>query len=317
MSVTLLRVRATGVVLALVALALTACSTDFGQVRLAIAAGSAGGVYNSLSQALATAWVRDVGVGAVDVQETAGAVDNLDRLRDGRAQVGFAQADVAATTLDAAEGTGHRVYALARMHDDYTQVVVRADLSARTVAELRGLRVSVGAKTSGTKVIAERVLASAGVDPVTDIAAQLLDINASVAAMEAGALDAFFWSGGIPTRQITDLSAKVQLRILDLSDVLPKLRAKFPVYGSATLPASTYQLSTGPIITLVVRNFLLVNDEVSDDVAQALTGGLFQAQADLLTASKVARSIEVRSAIETTPVPLHPGAIRYYRDAKV
>ncbi|MFD7656200.1 TAXI family TRAP transporter solute-binding subunit [Actinosynnema sp. NPDC059797] len=312
MSVALRRLRAVGVVLALAVTALTGCGDDFGHVRLAIAAGNEGGVYHKLSTALADAWTRDPGVPRPEVAQTSGSVDNLRLLRADEAQVGFSAADAA--ELEQGDA-GHRVFALARMHDDYLQLLVRADLPVTKVSELAGLRVSLGAPDSGVRVIAQRLLRSA--EMVGSLQVQYLSLSQSVDAIRAGTLDAFFWSGGVPTDAVTDLATTVELRMLDLGDVLPDLRRDFPVYGSATLPASAYRLDGGPVVTLVVRNFLLVNDTVPDDVVEALLRGLFRAQSALVSASPVARSIEVRSAIETTPIPLHPGAMRYYRDVKV
>jgi len=315
---TLLRVHAAGAVLALAALAMTGCGAGFDHVKLTMAAGSDTGVYYKLSTALADGWTRDPGIPRPQVVSTAGSVDNLERLRTGQAQVGFSAAD-AAEDGQAAPG-GHRLYALARMHDDYLQVAVRADVPATKLADLRGLRVSVGAPDSGVRLIAERLLRSADIPP-DELKVRYLDLNATTDAMRAGELDAFFWSGGVPTAGVTTLASTVRIRMLDLEDVLPGLRGQYPVYGSATLPASAYELPGGPVTTpvttLVVRNFLLVTDAMPDDVAEALLRGLFRAQPDLVAASPVARSIEVRSAIETTPLPLHPGAKNYYRDVKV
>ncbi|MEU4741835.1 TAXI family TRAP transporter solute-binding subunit [Actinosynnema sp. NPDC023658] len=315
MSGTLLRLHAVGAALALATLSLTACGDDFDQVKLTMAAGSSGGVYHDLSTALADAWTRDPGIPHPQVATTAGSVDNLDRLRTNQAQVGFSAADAAEKKQQGDQG--HKLYALARMHDDYLQLIVRNDLPVQRVADLKGLRVSVGAVDSGVRLIAERLLQVAEIAPETDLQVQYLGLQASADAMREDRLDAFFWSGGVPTGAVTALASTVKLRMLDLGDVLPKLRQLYPVYGSATLPASAYQLEGGPVVTLVVRNFLLVNDTMSDDVAEALVRGLFQAQPALVAASPVARSIEVRSAIETTPIELHPGAMRYYRDVKV
>ncbi|KOX22444.1 TRAP ABC transporter substrate-binding protein [Saccharothrix sp. NRRL B-16348] len=307
---------AVGAALALATLSLTACGDDLDQVKLTMAAGSPGGVYHALGTALADAWTRDPGIPRPQVATTAGSVDNLDRLRADQAQVGFSAAD-AAERKQQADGE-HKLYALARMHDDYLQLIVRDDLPATKLADLKGLRVSVGARDSGVWLIAQRLLESAGISPETDLKVQYMDLPTSADAMRDNALDAFFWSGGVPTERVATLSSAVKLRMLDLSDVLPKLRQAFPVYGSATLPASAYErIGGGPVVTLVVRNFLLVNDTMSDDVAEALVRGLFQAQPALVDASPVARSIEHRSAIETTPIELHPGAMRYYRDVKV
>ena len=307
---------AAGAVLALVAMGLSACSDDLSALKITMASGVTTGVYYSLSEALAVAWSGQLGIEKPQVASTKGSVDNLGRLRTGQANVGFSAADAAEDA--AANNAGpHQLRALARMHDDYFQVVVRADLAVSKLADLKGLRVSIGSPSSGVRVIADRLLTAGNISPDTDLRVQHLDLEEAGAAMLAGNLDAFFWSGGLPTPQVTKLSESVKVKMLDLGDVLPELRRKYPVYGSATLPASAYNLPGGPVTTLVVRNFLLVTDDMSDDAAEALVRGLFQAQPQLEAANSAARSIEVRSAIETTPIELHPGALRYYRDSKV
>jgi TRAP transporter TAXI family solute receptor len=302
-------------VLAIAAMALTACGSDFTGVKLTMVTGNASGVYYKLGGALADAWTAQLGVAHPQVVATAGSVDNLERLRTGQADVGFSAADAA---FDATLANRPRkLRALARMHDDYLQVVVRADLPAHELAGLKGLRVSIGEPGSGVEFIAKRLLGSAKISSDTDLVTRQLGLGDSLTAMRDGTLDAFFWSGGVPTPGVTNLAESIPLRMLDLSAVLPVLRKQYPVYGSATLPASAYGLPGGPITTLVVRNFLLATDAMSDDVAEALVRGIFLAQPQLQKANSAARSIEIRSAIETTPVDLHPGAARYYRSVKV
>ncbi|MFJ5992488.1 TAXI family TRAP transporter solute-binding subunit [Lentzea sp. NPDC092896] len=287
---------------------LTGCSSTVTDIKITMATGSEGGVYYSLGNGLADIWSGRLGIVRPQVVQTAGSKDNVTRLINNQAQVGFSQADA----LEGMPGSD-RLRALARMHDDYLQVIVRADLPVAKLRDLSGLRVSIGAKESGVEIIATKLLRSENVTPQT----VNLGLDDSAGAMQEGRLDAFFWSGGLPTRRITDLTKGLGVRMLDLKDELLKFRQQYPVYGSATLPASTYNLQSGPVITLVVRNFLLVNESMPDDVAEALVRQLFEGQPDLVRAHSAARTIEQRSAIETSPVPLHPGAMRYYREAKV
>ena len=303
--------------LALAAMALSACGNDLASLKLTMASGVEKGVYNRLSAALADAWTEQLGIEHPQVAATKGSLDNLGRLQTGQANVGFSQADAAELAASVDDPTRHKLYALARMHDDYLQVVVRDDLAVNRLVDLKGLRVSIGSETSGVRLIADRLLKSAGISPDTDLRVQHLDLNEASDAMLAGSLDAFIWSGGLPTQRVTQLAQTVKVKMLDLGDVLKDLRKQYPVYGSATLPASAYSLPGNAVTTLVVRNFLLVNDLMSDEAAEALVAGLFKAQPRLEAASLAARSIEVRAAIETTPIPLHPGALRYYRDSKV
>lgn len=290
---------------------LTGCGSTLEDVKITMATGSEGGVYYSLGRGLADIWSGRLGITRPQVVATAGSTDNVIRLVNDQAQVGFSQADA----LEAVPGSD-RLRALARMHDDYLQVIVRADLPVTKFEHLSGRRVSIGGRDSGVEIIARGLLRSAGVTPQE----VNLNLDDSAQAMQEGRLDAFFWSGGLPTKTITDLTKALGVRMLDLSDVLPKFRQEKPVYGSATLPASVYNLQSGPVgpvITLVVRNFLLVNEKMPDDVAEALVRQLFEGQPELVKAHSAARTIEQRSAIETSPVPLHNGAMRYFREAKV
>ncbi|MFJ8965716.1 TAXI family TRAP transporter solute-binding subunit [Lentzea sp. NPDC102401] len=287
---------------------LTGCSSTVSDIKITMATGSESGVYYSLGNGLADIWSGRLGIVRPQVVRTDGSRDNVRRLVSDQAQVGFSQADA----LDGVEGSSG-LRALARMHDDYLQVIVRTDLPVTKLRELSGLRVSIGATGSGVEIIASRLLQSENVVPQT----VNLGLEDSAQAMQQGRLDAFFWSGGLPTSKISELTKGLGVRMLDLKDELPKFRQQYPVYGSATLPASIYNLRSGPVITLVVRNFLLVREQMPDDVAEALVRQLFEGQPDLVKAHSAARTIEQRSAIETSPVPLHPGAMRYYREAKV
>ncbi|HEX8866027.1 MAG TPA: TAXI family TRAP transporter solute-binding subunit [Lentzea sp.] len=287
---------------------LTGCGSTVEDVKITMATGPEGGVYYTLGQSLADIWSGRLGIARPQVVATPGSKDNVVRLVNGQAQVGFSQADA----VEGVEGST-RLRALARMHDDYLQVIVRADLPVTKLSELSGLRVSVGGKESGVQIIARKLLRYENVTPQE----VNLGLEASAQAMREGKLDAFFWSGGLPTSAITKLTKDLGIRMLDLKDQLSGFREQYPVYGTATLPASTYTLQSGPVITLTVRNFLLVPESMPDDVAEALVRQLFEGQPDLVKAHSAARTIEQRSAIETSPVPLHNGAMRYYRDSKV
>jgi hypothetical protein len=175
--------------------------------------------------------------------------------------------------------------------------------------------VSVGAPDSGVAVIARRLLAVSGLSPDTDLRPSQLGINESVAALEQGAIDAFFWVGGLPTDGVTQLAQHMSIRLLDLEDVVAKVRATYPVYAPGTVPAGTYRIPD-PVVTLLVRNFLLVDAAMPDDLAFALVESLFAAQNQLTQAIPAALTIDPRSAIGTQPVPLHPGAERFFKSIK-
>ncbi len=290
-------------------LVLAACTTGFGELKLRIAAGNSVGVYYKLAQTLATAWQTGLDIDRPQVLQTQGSPDNVAKVLAGQAEVAFVAADVAADEYKARPGLA----ALARIHDDYLHVVVRADSPIRSVVQLSGHRIAIGTPASGVEYIASRLLKVAGLtDSVTTTPLGLED---SVAALLNGRVDAFFWSGGLPTPRLVDYNTKGSLRLLDIADLMPKMQAISEVYGTATIPASTYNQLV-PVTTLVVPNFLVVPKSMHDDVAEALVRGLFDARSQLADANPAALSIDVHPGIETQPIPLHPGALRYYRAQK-
>jgi len=293
----------------------SACSSPFARTRLTVATGGTQGVYFKLGTALARIWQDRLGLDdQPQVLDTAGSVANLGLLASGNADVAFSQVDVAADQLTGAAGP-HTIRALARIYDDAVHVVVAASSPIRTLVDLRGARVSVGAKDSGVTVIARRLLDVAGLSPDTDLQPAQLGINDSVTAMREGRIDAFFWVGGLPTAGVSELATTTPIRLLDLDDLVSAVRGRFPAYASGMVLARTYDIPE-PITTLLVRNVLLVTAAMPDDLARALVDALFAGQEGLAQASIAALTIDPRSAIGTQPVPLHPGAAQFYRAAK-
>jgi hypothetical protein len=298
-------------------LGVPACSSRHVGVRLTLATGGTQGVYYNLGNALADAWQAQLGLDTRPaVLSTAGSVDNLEKLASGAANVAFSQVDTAADELTRIPVNDPRALrALARIYDDVVHVVVPASSPVTMLADLRGARVSVGAPDSGVQVIAERLLAVAGLSPTTDFQALQLGINESVDAVASGKIDAFFWSGGLPTRGVSALAQTLPIRLLNLEDLITPVRAAFPAYAAGTVPAQTYDIPE-PITTLLVRNFLVVGAAMPDDVAHSLVEGLFAAQEQLAAVSPAALTIDLRAAIGTQPVPLHPGAQTFFRGEK-
>ncbi|WP_027927313.1 TAXI family TRAP transporter solute-binding subunit [Amycolatopsis benzoatilytica] len=297
--------------LAVLMVLLTGCGPSFPGLRLRVAAGSVGGVYHDLAAPLATAWAGELGIEQPAVLATQGSRDNLNRVLSGSADVAFVAADLAA---DAAAAHPGKLAALARIHDDYLHVVVREDSPYTSVGMLKGHPIAVGSPESGVEYIADRVLQVAGLKGISPVTP--LGLEASLAALRDRKIDALFWSGGLPTPLITQYNREIGLRLLDLSALMPGMQRFSTVYGTATIPGSTYD-QPGPVTTLVVPNFLVVPTSMPADVAEALTKGLYDARPQLAAVNRAALSIDVHPGIETEPLPLHPGALAYYRAEKV
>ncbi|MBR8740941.1 transporter [Nocardiopsis sp. MG754419] len=315
-------------------------------LRLAIGTGGAGGVYHVYGAGLARVTGPDPDT-HITALTTAASVENNRLVASGSLDVAFSLADVASLAVKG-EGPFERplpITAIARLYDNHTHVVVRADSPYERVADLAGGTVSVGAMGSGTEMMAERLLSAAGLeegprtapsapsldeeplrdlddpeDPDTsdpsDVTRLRLSIGSSATALEEGRIDAFFWSGGLPTQAVSDLAARFPIRLLDLSEHVPSLVEDYgEFYSELPVPAGTYE-DVPTVRTIGVPSLLVAGSQMPDRTAEEFTRILFESQNALVEIHPVALHLHPRSAIATLPVPLHPGATTYYRSVK-
>jgi TRAP transporter TAXI family solute receptor len=286
--------------------------------RIGLATGNTTGVYYAIGNALAEQVASKTGGKLrVTAAETGASVQNIEQLAADRYQVAFSLFD---TATDAVNGKGsftspQKVQALARIYDNYTQVVVRAGAGINSVADLRGKRVSTGSPKSGTEVIAQRVLQAAGLNPDSDVQPQRLDLTKTVDGMKAGTIDAMFWSGGLPTPGVTDLftTSAGKVKFIDITPQLAKMTELNPAYQRAEIPADTYKTGS-PVPTIVVPNVLLVRDDLDANIACVLTKVLFDTKGELAKANAAANGISLDNARKTDPVTLHRGATKALDD---
>ncbi|MEV4720625.1 TAXI family TRAP transporter solute-binding subunit [Micromonospora noduli] len=288
------------------------------ETRVGIATGNATGVYYVVGNALAGQLSGSTGGKLTGTAaETGASVQNIEQLVGGQYDVAFSLFD---TAVNAVEGKGsftapQPVEALARIYDNYTQVVVRNDSGITSVADMRGKRISTGSPKSGTEVIANRLLEAAGLDPAKDIRAQRLDLTKTVEGVKDGSVDGFFWSGGLPTGGLTDLftTAGDSVKFVDISPLLPKMAALSPGYQEGTIGRDAYK-TAADTPTIVVPNVLLVRKDLDANVACAITRTVFDKRDALAQANPAAKGISLEKARRTLPVPLHRGAEKALKD---
>ncbi|KPC65266.1 TAXI family TRAP transporter solute-binding subunit [Streptomyces chattanoogensis] len=297
---------------------LAGCAAESGPVRrLRFATGPQGGPYHALGRALAEA-VRASGhrLEVVPVG-TSASVDNLRRIDRGSVELALAMADIAE---DAVHGRAEfsrpvPVRALARVYVNYTHLVVPAHGPVRTVRALAGRPVAAGASGSGVQVLARRLLTVAGLTGDRAVRERQLGLAESGRALRAGTVDALIWSGGVPTPALSELARTMPLRFLPLDGFVGPLRERYgPVYSAVTLPAGAYGLRE-PVGTIGVGNYLVARSDVPEGAVRELLEVVFDRWRDLLRDVTAGARLEPRFAISTGGVPLHPGAVAYYRSA--
>jgi uncharacterized protein len=284
--------------------------------RLSIATGGTSGVYFVYGGGLAKEISSNLKGYKATAETTSASVDNLILIKDGSSDIAFTLADTALDAVKGREAFKEKVpmRVLAQIYDNYTQVVAKAGSGIKTVEDLKGKRVSVGAPNSGTEVIADRVLEAAGMDPKGDIKRQGLGVEESVAAMKDGTIDAFFWSGGLPTGAITDLVTSDKITLLDTTVYTDKLTAKYgDVYRNDTIPKGTYKGVDKDVPTIAVPNYLVVSEKMDDKLAHDLTKLLFEQKKNLVAVHPEAKNLDPEKGAEViSPIELHPGAKQYF-----
>ncbi|MGA8112064.1 MAG: TAXI family TRAP transporter solute-binding subunit [Actinocatenispora sp.] len=293
---------------------LSGCGEDPGPLLpMPLATGEAGGVYLPIGRALADSMQMRWRPGA---QVTAGSVENLERLRDHRSRIAFTTVDVAAQAMG---GLGEfrtkvGVRALAGLYSDYVHVVTRHSLPS-DLNGLAGRRVSTGAPGSGTEVVAARLMAAAGIT-VRGFERHRLGLRESVRALCAGIIDAFFFSGGLPTPAIFRLiTSDSGAQLLDVSGYVDPLQSQYgEVYSSGFITNSVYGYPSKN--SVCIPNVLVVSPSMDDETAYELTRLLFAAKYKLGRAHAEGNQLDPHSALATYPVPLHPGAEQFFREQK-
>jgi TRAP transporter TAXI family solute receptor len=287
-----------------------------GMSRFVIATGPDGSVYDALGRALVGVAKDRWGVDA-RVQTTAASVENLRMVADGRADIAFATVDAAAAAVrgDAPFSSALPVVALAGTYDDYLHVVVRGDSEIWQIGDLNSLVVSTGPPAAGIDLVAARVLEAGGLG-IERIDRRQLSTADAAEALRNGTIDGFFTTGGLPDPTVAALAERMPVRVLSLDDELTDIQERHgELYLDRSIPQGLYGADR-EVRTLGVRNVVVVRWDLPEEVAYWATRLLFVAKPEMVRAHIEARRIGPRSAVATAPMPLHPGAQRYYRESK-
>lgn len=299
--------------------ALAGCSADdlyAGPARdLVLAAGTPGGQYYAFGRRLAEVVTAEVPSLRLAVVDTPGSVRNLRMLRAGEAQLALTLAD---TVTDAVHGAGVfqrpvPLAAIARIYMGYVHMMTLASSPIRSLSDLAGRPVAVGPSGSGTEIIADRVFGVAGLRGSLAPVAVQLTVPESVEALATGRVEALFSAGGVQTPAFAELAEQVPVRLVPLGDYAPRLRAAHGnAYSDVVFPLGTYGLEA-EVPTVGVATYLVAHSHVPADVVGAITASLFRRSGELTDAIGIGPRLEPRFAIFTGDVPLHHGAIDYYR----
>ncbi|MDR7486594.1 MAG: TAXI family TRAP transporter solute-binding subunit [Armatimonadota bacterium] len=289
-------------------------------VRLSIATGGTGGVYFPLGGGLASLISRHIPGVTATAEVTPASVDNMRLIQAKRADLALTLADTAYDAFKGEEvfrGSPVPIRTLAPLYNNFNHLVTIEGTGIASIADLRGKRVSVGAPGSGTEITALRILEAAGLHPDRDIRRERLGVAPSVDALKDRKIDAFFWSGGLPTASVLDLAASpgVRIRLIPLDGLVPALQRKYGnLYFRSVIQKEFYPGMAADAPTIGVANLLVVHQDFNAELAYQITKLLFERRAELAQIHKEAANITLIGLAGRSPVPFHPGAIRYYKE---
>ena len=280
--------------------------------------GGTSGVYYPLGVALSQIYAKLLPDAKIAVQSTKASAENLQLLEAGRGEIAFTLGDALSDAWKGNAEAGFKtplkkLRAVAAIYPNYIQVVAGADSGIRTLEDLKGKRISVGAPKSGTELNARAILKAAGMTYKDFAKVEYLPFGESVELMKNRQLDATLQSAGLGVSSLRDLATSMKIVVVPIpADVVKKVGD--PAYQAAMIPAKTYEGQDQDVPSVAIGNVLVTHDGVPADTVYAMTKGLFENLDTLVAAHTAAKDIKLQSAIKGLPVPLHPGAERYYRE---
>ena len=280
--------------------------------------GGQSGVYYPLGVALSQIYGKALPGAKVTVQSTKASAENLNLLQAGRGEIAFTLADSLSDAWKGDKEAGfaaplNKLRAVAGIYANYIQIVAGGDTGIKTLADLKGKRISVGAAKSGTELNARAILKAAGLSYADFAKVEYLAFGESVELMKNRQLDATLQSAGLGVASIRDLATSVNIVVVPIP---PNVVAKVgdAAYQAAVIPANTYGGQTVDTPTVAIKNFLVSHTGVPDDVVYAMTKSMFENLDALASAHSAAKAITKAGAVSGTTVPFHPGAEKYYRE---
>ena len=282
-----------------------------------ILTGGTSGVYYPLGVALSKIYGDKIEGVRTQVQATKASVENLNLLQQGRGEIAFALGDSVKLAWEGNAEAGFKapldkLRGIAAIYPNFIQIMASKESGIATLADFKGKSLSVGAPKSGTELNARAILAAAGMSYDDLGKTEYLPFAESVELMKNRQLDATLQSAGLGVSSFKDLATSLDVQMVAVpEDIATKLGAP---YIAATVPAGTYEGQDKDVPTVAVVNFLVTHSDVSDETAYQMTKQLFENLPSMVAAHKAAEQIDLKQALKGMPIPLHPGAERFYKE---
>ena len=286
--------------------------------QLSIATGGTGGVYFPYGGGVAEVINNHVDGASGSAEVTGASVENVALISRGDSDLALALAD---TVYQAFHGEGafegrqvDEIRAVMSIYPNAVQLVTLADSGIESIEDLRGQRVSVGAPGSGTEVSAQTLLAANGIT-YDDFSPERLNFNETADALRDGDIAAGFWSVGPPTSSIMNLATTRDISIVALTEeqIAAAIEVE-PTFAPYTLRAGTYDGMDADVLTISTPNVMIVHEDMDEELVHNITRAIYENVDELIAIHPAANDTTVDFAVASTPIPFHPGALRYLEE---
>jgi len=288
-----------------------------GKMFFTIATGGVAGVYYPLGGAMAEIINKNVPDLNATAVSTGASAANINMLATDEVQMALVQNDTTYYAYNGIEMFKDKkqpnLRGIACLYSETLQLITISNTGIKTVYDLKGKRVAVGAAGSGTELNARQILEALGLS-YKDITPQYLSFAEAANGLRDGNCDVAFITAGVPTAAVRDVAAQKDVVVVAIpATVADKLIQKYPFYAKFKVPKDTYPKQTADVDTLAVRAMLVVNASLDEKVIYEVTKAIFTNQERLVMAHSQGKNIKKETALEGMPIPLHPGADRFLK----
>ena len=293
-----------------------AADGDLSAINIQVGTGGTTGTYYGFCNVISTILKEKTGANLVINSSGASKANILD-IADGIVDMAIVQNDVMdyaynGTSLFEKDGAIKSFSTLGAAYAEVCQIVAKADSGIKTVADLKGKKVSVGDSGSGVEFNAQQILGAYDIT-FEDIDKQNLSFQASADALKDGKIDAFFCTAGAPTVAITDLATSTGIVLVEIdAEHLAKLQQDYGFYAEYKVPAGTYKGIDADATTVAVKATFIVSNDLDEETVYQLTKAIYENK-DAYTHDK-AKELSLEYAVSSISVPFHPGAEKYYKE---
>ncbi|WP_050629906.1 TAXI family TRAP transporter solute-binding subunit [Bradyrhizobium viridifuturi] len=302
---------------AIVAASVLAAPVAQAEQFINVLTGGTSGVYYPLGVAIGKIYGEKISGVKTQVQATKASVENLVLLQQGRGEIAFTLGDSLKAAWEGDTEAGFKtkldkLRTIGAIYPNYIQIVATAESGIKTLADLKGKSLSVGAPKSGTELNSRAILSAAGMSYKDLGKVEYLPFAESVDLMKNRQLNATLQSAGLGVASLKDLSTSSEITVVAVpKETVDKIGSPFV---SVIIPANTYTGQDKDVPTAAVVNYLVTSSAVSDDLAYQMTKLVYESLPELANAHAAGKEIKLEAAATGSPVPLHPGAIRYYKE---